>query len=72
MLTGSTKLASSGSTPWGTGIVPRSTIQSKALTYWAKPPPEGSKPAVVPLRLYTSHWAYTRLSQKKHAPQGMW
>src|SRR6185436_5646599 len=51
VFTGSTKAASSGSTPSGTGIAPRSTIQSIAFTYSAKPPPAASNPAVVPLRL---------------------
>ena len=38
-------------------MLPSATIQSKALTYSAYPPPAGSKPAVVPFRLYRSHWA---------------
>ena len=51
VFTGSTNTASSGSTPSGTGIVPRSTIQSMARRYSAIPPPEGSNPAVVPFLL---------------------
>jgi hypothetical protein len=39
VFTGSTKAASSASTPSGTGIAPRSTIQSSAFTYSLKPPP---------------------------------
>jgi hypothetical protein len=42
VFTGSTKAAASGGTPSGIGIAPRSTIQSMALTYSAKPPPAGS------------------------------
>ena len=51
VLTGSTNTASSGSTPSGMGMVPRSTIQSMAFTNSAMPPPEGSNPAVVPFFL---------------------
>jgi len=51
VFTGSTKAATSVATPAGIGIAPRSTIQSMAFTYSAKPPPAGSNPAVVPLRL---------------------
>ena len=51
VFTGSTNAASSGSTPSGTGIAPCWTIQSEAFTYSAKPPPAGSKPAVVPFSL---------------------
>ena len=51
VLTGSTNTASSGRTPSGMGMVPRSTIQSMAFTYSAMPPPDGSNPAVVPFFL---------------------
>ena len=39
------------------GDPPRSTIQSITRTYWEKPPPAGSKPAVTPTFLYTGHCA---------------
>ena len=48
VLTGSTKQACSKETSSGTGIAPRSAIQSITRTYWANPPPDGSKPAVQP------------------------
>ena len=57
VFTGSTKAASSARTPSGIGIVPRATIQSRATTYSAYPPPEGSNPAVVPFCLQTGHCA---------------
>ena len=45
----------SNETPAGMRTVPLSTIQSIARTYSAKPPPEGSNPAVQPTFLYVSH-----------------
>ena len=51
VFTGSTNAASSARTPSGMRMVPSRTIQSIARTYSAMPPPDGSKPAVVPLRL---------------------
>ena len=51
VLTGSTNTASSGSTPSGTGIVPRSTIQSMACTYSAMPAPRGLEPGRGPVLL---------------------
>ncbi len=57
VLTGSTNTASSARTPSGTRIVPRSTMKSMARMYSAIPPPEGTKPAVVPLVLKNGHCA---------------
>ena len=39
-------------------------------TYSAKPPPAGSNPAVMPVRLYWSHWAKARCRQAWQSRQG--
>ncbi len=51
VFSGSTKTAWAKGTPSGIFTNPRFTIQSMTRTYPAKPPPEGSKPAVQPTRL---------------------
>src|SRR5262249_44437597 len=63
VLTGPTKAARSNETPDGIFPTPRRTIQSITRTYWEKPPPAGSYPAVIPTFLYVGHWAYTFFRQ---------
>ncbi len=58
VFSGSTSVARSNETSSGIRSTPASTIQSITRTYWAKPPPAGSNPAVIPTFLYTGHCAY--------------
>ena len=48
VFTGSMNEASSKLISSGMASIPRSAIQGIARTYWAKPPPLGSNPAVSP------------------------
>ena len=63
VLMGSMKVASSKVTLSGRATMPRSATQGMALTYSAKPPPFGVKPAVRPVVLYCLHCENRRRSQ---------